>query len=391
MAATDYQSGHWTFQPQGNGRALRFMCFFMASCLWLLMICSCGTASAAVLPEDRADFMYHYYDGGGTKADGAAVLVREGVGDRTSLQASYYADSITGASVDVVTTASPYKDKRDEYGLSGDYIYRENLMTLSVLTSRESDYLADTYSFDIARDYMGGLTTLSMGYSTGHDLVLRNTDSSFARTVDRYQYRLGLSQVLVRNLVMSVNYEAIADDGYLSNPYRSALLQGGTAVPERYPSARTSHAVAVQLWHGLNLFDKYALRSSVKFDYRAFWDTWDINAHTVEVGYQQYLGRRLLADWRGRYYSQSKALFYSDSFPVPLLYMARDKELSSFTDYTLGFKLSYRWVDRGTFKVTQSLAYDYLKFYYDDFTDLRTGQAYSFQANSAQMFVSFWY
>jgi hypothetical protein len=307
------------------------------------------------------------------------------------VQASYYADSISGASIDVVTSASPYRDKRNEYGLSADYLYADSLLTLSVTTSRESDYLADTYSLNVAQDILGGLTTLNLGYSAGHDLVLRNSDSTFSRSIDRYHYRIGLSQVLTRSLVMSLNYEAIADDGYLSNPYRSALLQTGTAVPEQYPSARTSHAVALQLRQGLNLFDRHELRSALKFDYRVFTDTWDITANTFEIGYQQYFNSRLLADWHGRYYTQSKAVFYSDSFPVPYLYMSRDKELSTFTDYSVGFKVTYRWLDRGSFRVSQSLTYDYLKFEYEDFTDIRTGQAYSFGANSVQMFVSLWY
>src|SRR4051812_3568248 len=39
-----------------------------------------GTAHAAAnLPEDRADLMYHHYQGGGLRAFGPAVLVRKKV------------------------------------------------------------------------------------------------------------------------------------------------------------------------------------------------------------------------------------------------------------------------------------------------------------------------
>ena len=348
-------------------------------------------ASAAALPENRSDTMYHYYSGGGTTVDGPALLVRKNVGDKTSLQASYYADSVSGASIDVVTTASPYKDKRKEYGVSGDYLYRDSLMTVSYTTSKESDYLANTYSFNVAQDLLGGLTTLNLGYSTGHDVVRSNTDSTFMRSVDHYQYRLGLSQVITKTLIMSLNYEAIADDGYLNNPYRTVLFTNGGADHERYPSTRDSHAVALQLRKGLDLFDKYELRSAMKFDYRVFWDTWDVNASTAELGYQQYFSKRLLADWHYRYYSQTKAVFFSDRFLLPMLYMARDKELSTFTDYSLGFKVSYQWVNRENFRFSQNFGYDYLKFEYADFTDVRTGQPYSFKANTVQLFLSFWY
>lgn len=346
---------------------------------------------AAVLPEDRSDIMYHSYQGGGVKAHGPALLLREGIGDKASLAASYYADTVSGASIDVVTTASPYKDKRDEYGLSGDYLYRDSVLSFAYTTSKESDYLADTYSFNVAQELFGGLTTVNLGYSSGHDTVLRNTDATFEATLDRYQYRVGISQIITKSLIMSLNYEAVIDDGYLNNPYRSVLLAGGTTLGEKYPTTRDSHAFAWRLVKGLDLFDKQELRSAIKFDYRYFWDTWDITAHTTEFGYQQYFGKPWLADWHIRYYSQSKAVFYGDSFPTEFLYMARDKELSSYSSLSLGAKLTFRFIDRTSFKVAQGLAFDYLKFNYDDFTDVRTGELYSFNAKTLQWFVSFWY
>ena len=347
-------------------------------------------ALAAVLPEDRADVMYHYYSGGGITVDGPALLIRQGIGDSTSLAASYYADSISGASIDVVTTASPYQEKRDEYSLSADYIYRDNLLTLSYTTSKEPDYVADTYSLDVTHDIFAGLTALNLGYTVGHDVVLRNTDPTFRETLDRYQYRVGLTQIITKNLIVDLKYESLLDDGYLNNPYRAARILGAS-VPERYPSTRSSHAAALQLRQGLDLFEKQELRSAVKLDYRYFWDTWGITASTVELGYQQYFNRHLLVDWHYRYYDQDKAIFYSDNFPDQFTYLARDKELSSFTSHSIGTKITFRAVNRESFKYSQSLAYDYFKFDYDDFTDVRTGRLYSFDAKTIQLFASIWY
>lgn len=356
----------------------------------MLLAVASFAAAAAVLPEDRSDLMYHYYSGGGIEVDGPALLIRQGVGDSTSLAASYYADSISGASIDVVTTASPYKEKRDEYSLSADYIYRDNLLTMSYTSSKEPDYIADTYSFDVTHDIFAGLTALSLGYTVGHDVVLRNTDPTFRETLDRYQYRLGFSQIITKNLIMDLRYEAMLDDGFLNNPYRAARILGAS-VPEKYPSTRASHAVALQLRQGLDLFKKQELRSAFKFDYRYFWDTWGIVADTIELGYQQYFNKHILVDWHYRYYDQSKATFYSDDFPDRFTYMARDKELSSFTSNSLGTKITFRVVNRESFKFSYSLAYDYLKFDYHDFTDVRSNQLYSFNAKTLQLFASIWY
>ncbi len=68
-----------------------------------------GHAQAAELPEDRADLMLHSFNGGGVNAWGPALLVRKNILNKASLFATYYADIVSNASIDVVTTASPYR------------------------------------------------------------------------------------------------------------------------------------------------------------------------------------------------------------------------------------------------------------------------------------------
>src|SRR5438309_4241522 len=63
------------------------------------------TTKGAELPEDRADAMYHLYDGGGVTASGPAVLIRKSLFNSVSLSGSYYLDMVSNASIDVVTTA----------------------------------------------------------------------------------------------------------------------------------------------------------------------------------------------------------------------------------------------------------------------------------------------
>lgn len=79
-------------------------------------------------------------------------------------------------------------------------------------------------------------------------------------------------------------------------------------------------------------------------------------------------------------------------------FLSRDKELSAFDSNSLGFSVSYdfvqngwRWIDRGSV----NLSYDHIGFNYDDFRDLRDTGApvgdeplYKFSADVAQFFVS---
>jgi hypothetical protein len=348
-------------------------------------------ASATVLPEDRSDLMYHSYDGGGVKVSGPAVLVRKSVGDSVSLYGRYYVDTVSSASIDVVTTASPYTDKREEYQVGIDFLHGNTLMGMSFSNSKESDYIANTINLNISQDLFDGLTTVSMGYSQGYDTI-EPVNSFDVYDINRYKYRLGLTQVLTPTVQLGVSYEGIAEEGYLNNPYRYARVLGAL-VPERYPNTHDSQALAVRLIKG-NPSDARAVGESLRGDYRYYRDNWGITSNTLGLAYQRYFGTSLLGEVHYRYYKQSAATFYSDNFTTEMTYMARDKLLSAFTDNTLGFKATwyflngkYSFVDR----MSLNFAYDYIYFNYDNFTDVRTGQLYSFGANVLQLFISAWY
>ncbi len=344
----------------------------------------------AVLPEDRVDAMLHYYDGGGTKVSGPALLVRKGVGDQTSIYASYYTDSISGASIDIVTTASPYKEKRDERAVGIDFLHRNTTVNLSYTNSDERDYLANTLGLNIAHEVFDGLTTISLGYTIGRDEVGK-VNTSFKEDVTHYRYRLGISQVFTKSFLMTLDYEGILDTGYLNSPYRAARLQG-LLVPERYPGTRDSYAIAVRAVKGLTS-DNNQLNASLRFGYRYFSDTWNIHAHTLEAAYQRRLSDRWTIEPHYRYYWQSAASFYADNFNTAMVYMARDKELSTFKSHALGAKASFGLFEQrfGAHKTTLNFSYDYMRFLYDDFTDMRTGAPYRFNANVYTVFISAWF
>jgi hypothetical protein len=211
---------------------------------WLLLMLILLPGSgllATVLPEDRADIMYHRYDGGGVEVDGPSIVVRKSVMDHVSLSANYYVDSISSASVDVVSTASPYTEERTESSLSMDYLHNKTLMSLALTKSDESDYLSETGSFSISHDMFGDLTTVSLGYAVGNDDISRNGDADFGDQVKRQNYRVSLSQVLTKNSLLGVAWETITDEGYLNNPYRSYRYldplsgDGFSYLPEVYP------------------------------------------------------------------------------------------------------------------------------------------------------------
>jgi hypothetical protein len=368
----------------------------------LVTLVAAAPAGAAVLPDDRADALYHRYDGGGVTVDGPSLLVRKKFAEQYSVSANYYVDMISSASIDVVTTASPYKEQRDQASLAVDMLNGKTQYSVSVTGSDENDYTANTASFDISQDMFGDLTTLSVGFSRGWDEVRKRGDREFSEPVDRRSYRVGLSQIVTPKLMMGLAYETITDEGFLNNPYRSVRYldpdspAGFAYQPEVYPRTRTSNAASLNARYFL------PYRAALHGEYRWFTDTWGIDASTVRLGYTHPLGERWVIEGGYRWYDQSAADFYSDLFPRQDFqnFLARDKELSTFTSHMLSVGATYELPAFGwkfLQRSTVNLFYDRTRYEYDDFRDVRAGGTpgteplYQFDADVFRLFVSGWF
>jgi len=374
----------------------------------LLTLCVLGgsflsqSLSAAVLPEDRADALYHSYNGGGVQVTGPSILVRKSIASNVSASLNYYVDAISSASIDVVTSASPYKEKRTETSASVDYLHADTIMGLSYTRSSENDYQARTAAFNISQELFGNMTTVSLGYVLGNDVVGKRGDPRFSKDVNRQQYRLGLSQILTRNLLLDLGFETIADEGYLNNPYRSvryldaSSAKGYSYEPERYPHTRTSNAMAVRFLYHL------PIRASIHGEYRLFDDSWGITANHIQIGYTHAYRDNWIFDLKYRIYTQTQADFYADLFPYSQSqnFYGRDKEISAFNSQTFGLGVSYDFAHnwRAIDRASLNFKYDYILFDCRNFRDLRDSSKtvggeslYSFSANVLQLYFSLWY
>jgi Protein of unknown function (DUF3570) len=375
------------------------------------LFAAAAVSRAAVLPDDRADMLYHDWSGGGVTVDGPSFLVRKKVTDSLSLEANYYVDNISSASVDVLSAASPYKEKRTQGSLSADYLHENTTYSTGYIESNEPDYKAKTAFFSVSQSMFGDLTTISFGFTRGWDKVGEDSylDGHYADggrmttwlgDADHRNWQASISQVLTRNLLMSVNFETDESDGYLQNPYRTArylnaegLVQSEAQVT---PNTRTGNAGSIQL--------KYYLpwHAALDGNYRIYHDTWGILAHTLGAGYTQ----PLFGDWTLtgtlRYYRQNAANFYGDLFPFEdsQNFMSRDRELAQFQDLTVGVGASWQfhpswphWLEKGSL----NLSYDRMHVAYDDFHNFTVGglpggvPAYAFDAGITQFFISLWY
>ncbi|HLZ97628.1 MAG TPA: DUF3570 domain-containing protein [Steroidobacteraceae bacterium] len=372
-----------------------------------------GVAGAAVLPDDRADVFYSDYKGGGMNIKGESVLVRKKFSEQFAVEANYFIDKVSGASVDVLSQASVIKDERKQKSISLDYIHDKTQYNLSYTNSTERDYTSNTTHFSLSQDMFGDLTTVTLGFTDSRNKVGENNGTAFAPKIQwlgssySRSFMAGLSQVVTKNLISGATLEVITDQGLLSNPYRSIRFVapgeplGYGLGSQIYPNTRTSTAVEGRV--------KYYLpyRAAVSGSYRYFDDTWGIRAHTAELGYTQPISNLWILEGRLRYYTQKHATFYSDLFPFAgsQNFLARDQNLASATNYTVGAKATYAFLPDGwrIFKrgtVTGDVSR--IRFKYGDFRDIRdyslangyapgTEPLYKFDATIYQVYLSMFF
>ena len=361
----------------------------------------CVPLMAAVLPEDRADFLFHSYDGGGLVVNGPSILARKQIGKSVSVWGKYYVDSLTSATIDVVSAASEYTEERTEKSVGFDYLHDKSTINFGYTNSEENDFVANTFNFGISHSMFGDLTTVSLGYTKGFDDVYSSVDPNHHGVAERSKFRVNLSQVLTKNMLMGLTFETVTDEGDLESPYRRVrFLDGAGGVGhegEAYPDTRTSHALSLSALYYL------PYRAAIKAETRLFTDTWGVNASMYELGYVHPWKHDWIFEVRYRGYSQTQADFYSDMFGriSEFNYHSRDKEMSALSTSSIGFGASYefgnkswRFIDKGSV----NFMYDRYQIDYSNFRNETvvvstpgTEPLYSQTADVMRLFVSLWY
>jgi len=338
------------------------------------------STSADVLPDNRADVFYSKYSGGGMDITGYSATARAKITENFALEANYFVDKVSGASVDVLSQASVIKDERKQKSGTLEYLHDKTTYTLSYMTSVERDYVSDTASFSLSQSMFGDLTTLTLGFANTHDRVGDNGGTADKPNITWVGHALsraysgGLSQIITKNFIAGVNLQVITDAGYLANPYREIRYSVSSDVSPKlyalasqvYPDTHTSTAVQVQA--------KYYLpyRAAVTGLYRYYTDTWGVVGNTYELDYTHPIQNKWIFEGRVRYYKQSAASFYSDLFPFAgsQNFTARDQNLAALDNTTIGAKVTYaflpdgwRMFKRGTVTADVSrIRFNYLNF-----------------------------
>jgi hypothetical protein len=293
-----------------------------------------------------------------------------------SFRIGYDADVVSGAtprtyghaSPDVVSGATHFSDNRHAFHAGAEVRVGPTELTAGYTFAFENDYRSHAIDAGAKVDLWGRNTTFRLGYAHNFDSVC-DVNNRGVGPLERQalgtsrgcfddkalglveeplaidSYSLALTQVLSPIILADVSVGVQVVDGFQSNPYRRVRLFSGTVeAQEAEPHLRQRLALQGRL----RIAVKQA-HAALGFSGRFYDDTWGVRSGTAEVQWEQYLGPRFLVRLRGRFYQQTRALFYRDAGEAKSYeavgpvgqYFTGDRELSPFRNWLVGVKLSY--------------------------------------------------
>jgi hypothetical protein len=254
----------------------------------------------------------------------------------------YIVPDAAGAPIQVMSGAT-IEDERNDLLFNMNYYYENARLGFGGGFSDENDYSAMNFSIDGETHFNEKNTTLSGGLGVSFDEI-EPTDSQLFTTRPEseekksYSVFVGLAQLLSRRSLVQSSLSYRFSDGYLSDPYKQMFVVGGIFRPDSRPDTRHQFA-----W--LTRFRRHVeeLDGTFHLDYQFHIDTWDVNAHSIEIAWHQTVWDALRIVPSARWYSQSEADFYVPYFtvdPGPGEYSA-DYRLSAYGALRVGVKAEY--------------------------------------------------
>lgn len=201
---------------------------------------------------------------------------------------------------------------------------------LSAGYSKEDDYEATNLGLEFEYRPGDSAHTVSGGLGYSYDQIDPVRGPSSPNVIakadkDSFSAYGGISWVLNAQTVVQTALSYGLHDGYLSDPYKLAWIIDRTdTVRDTRPGERHQFSASARLRHYLP-----ERKAALHADYRYYYDSWDIEAHTVELAWQQMLGESWRLTPGFRWYSQSQAEFYA-----PFYESLRDDGRAS-SDYRL--------------------------------------------------------
>lgn len=287
---------------------------------------------------------------------------------------------ITGDTNSTAVPLSHMHDERKSISLEVPVTLGVHGITPQFSYSKESDYVSTGAALNYSLLLNEKNTTLMVGWAHTWDRV--RDDKGVIQDKRNDDFLLGLSQLLGPKTVLGLNLTYGQSYGYLNDPYRSIVghdpvfIYSGPSdfigTVEQRPEFRQKAIARVSLTQFITPVD-----ASVEAAYRFYHDSFEINAHTVELAWYQKIGKWAVVSPNFRYSYQTAASFYYEMLPGVVTdpttnprFYSSDYRLSELHTYTAGLNVMVnvtdwlkldagykRYVMRGLDGVTSQSAY----------------------------------
>ena len=362
------------------------MRFYKATVYFLVLVAG-ALPSGAARADEVASALYVRTDTDHTTVISPRVRGNKRMGQATTLDVTYAADVWTSASIDIRASASvrPVTEQRDELDVALAHDLQDVRLHGAYRFSTEHDYTSHGGTLGGAVDLANNAATLDASLHVIADSVGQSGNAQFARNLTTLDGSLSYLQVIDPKMLLQLTYELAHNIGYQSSPYRFVGV-GGTGfgclgaslcLPERVPTKRTRHALALLLRRALS--DSISLGLT----YRYYFDDWSLGSHTLlaELGWN--VGEHTLLSLRYRFYTQGAVDFYQRVYREiePDQWRTRDRELSKLNYQRAGLDLEHGlFLGDGGARLSGSLSVAGNLYHYADFAGLKQVKALEISA-----------
>ena len=251
------------------------------------------------------------------------------VGESGEFEGSFVLDSMSGASPyyhSSLSGASIYDNRRAVDAKYTRYFERFSVSG-GVAASNEDDYSSISGLGEVRVWSSDKNTILTLSNSYDRDHVTCSDDSTLDEHKRVGHYLLGLSQVVSPNTVVASSLTFSSGAGFFNDPYKPF---------DKRPQTHDEIAWLTRLNYYVEPLD-----GSVHFDYRWYRNSWNVDAHTFEVAWYQPLSNGWEVRPGVRYYTQSRADFFSATYPPTDSehFYSADARLGDFGGISPHFKL----------------------------------------------------
>ena len=335
------------------------------------------------IPHQQYDYSYQLYqeDDDRIRVESHYIRGQIEINDATSFRFQWLNDTISGASPTgampggVQPFLSDVEDVRT--GILGAISrqFGDHRVELEISHSKENDYLSRGYALSDTLELNQKNTTITYGANYLDDIV--TIPILGERNKHGYDLFSGVSQIIDKNTVVSVNLTMGYNNGYLNDPYKVVQRTDSTQVPdgsggtidvpvvnlyrENRPDSRFRQVLQLEGKHYFAAADG-ALDAVVRFSH----DDYGILSETLQLEWRQNVRDHLQIVPFFRYFHQNAANFFVQTLDKSAIgtpsadpngggpnYSA-DYRLSTFDAISGGVRLRYQFNDR----ITASAAYE---------------------------------